>query len=361
MRRNGVELLTMINPSEPTEEIETKGGWTMDRLKNLLVVSAIGGVGYHLYRNRMRNAATGEEAQRASRNYLFFGIGTALLLYLVYGDRLKEMSPSKRMRLNSDEEDVEWTETGRRGSKNWTASHRGKRIGDVVQEPWKPGFEYSLAYGLRGKESSLEVAKEALLDAYFRELADEEDCDFFNDFDENPQRNSHRGDIEWVRDVGSKLPRWFGYIGDEMVAEITVYEHEDGFRFRLIDEWSYIPAESFNEAVDGVIAELHMEEIEERWLGDENKLSRYFVMLPDEGVSYPKRGSEYYPEGYPLNKALDFARIGSQKGGSREVRRDGLSGKRVRTYKKGRRTWPRTKGQAKNLLPAEVPTKLRAS
>jgi hypothetical protein len=275
MRRNGVELLTVINPSEPTEATEPKGGWTMDRFKNFLIASAIGGIGYRLYRDRMRTATTGEEAQRASRDFFLFGIGSALLLYLVYGDRLKEMMPRQRMRLNP----------------------RKLRLSDLE-------FDYGQGCGVEGYDA---------------------------------------------------------YAGDEFIGEIAAYEDEDGYHYRLADEWAWIPADSLNEAKRGLVDEYNMDLLEEHWLGEENKPSRYFVRLPDEGVSYPKKGSDYYPEGYPLSKALDFARIGSQKGGPREVRRDRRGGKKVRTYKRGKRTWPRTRGQARNLLPAEVPTRLRAS
>jgi len=99
------------------------------------------------------------------------------------------------------------------------------------------------------------------------------------------------------------------------------------------------------------------------WPVDENPSSRqkYFVRIPRERETYPKPDSKYYPGGYPLRKAQDFARIGSQTGSTREVRRGRRGGPKVRTYNEGKRTWPRTRGQVKNLLPAEVPKRLRAS
>lgn len=103
------------------------------------------------------------------------------------------------------------------------------------------------------------------------------------------------------------------------------------------------------------------EALGEYWDLEENKAYRYFVRLPREGVTYPKKGSDYYPVGYPLRTAQDFARIGSQTGGPREVRRDRRGGKRIRTYTKGKRTWPTTRAQARGLLPAEIPKKLRVN
>lgn len=176
----------------------------------------------------------------------------------------------------------------------------------------------------------------------------------------NP-RKLRLSDLELDYGQGCGVEGYDVYAGEEFIGEIAAYENEDGYRYRLADEWAWIPADSLAEAKKGLVDEYNMEMVEEHWLGQKNKPSRYFVKLPDEGVSYPKKGSKYYPEGYPLSKALDFARIGSQKGGPREVRRDRQGGKKVRTYKRGRRTWPRTKGQAINLLPAEVPTRLRAS
>jgi len=146
-----------------------------------------------------------------------------------------------------------------------------------------------------------------------------------------------------------------------MIGEISVYKNEDGFRFRLADEWAWSPADSFKDAQDGLLDDYRLEELEEAWDVEQSRQGKYFVRLPDAGVTYPKSGNEHYPDGYPLKKALDFARIGSQQGGPREVRREKRSGPRVRTYKKGKRVWPATRAQAKRLLPAEVPQWLRAN
>jgi len=332
----------------------------MDRFKNFLVASAIGGVGYSLYRSRVRAAATGEEAQRASRNFFLFGIGSALLLYLVYGDKLKEMAP-QRPRRNPDDDDVDWGVEEDQGKTTWTAYLYGViKIGEIIKQPGERQYKYRLKNGFWSGASSLEEAKKELLDDYRGELAIEEDHMFFDDFDENP-RKLRLSDLEFDYGQGCGVEGYDAYAGDEFIGEIAAYEDEDGYHYRLADEWAWIPADSLNEAKRGLVDEYNMDMLEEHWLGEENKLSRYFVRLPDEGVSYPKKGSDYYPEGYPLKKALDFARIGSQKGGPREVCRDRLGGKKIRTYKRGKRTWPRTKGQARNLLPAEVPTRLRAS
>jgi hypothetical protein len=91
----------------------------------------------------------------------------------------------------------------------------------------------------------------------------------------------------------------------------------------------------------------------------ENTANRYFVKVIGEKVVYPREGSSYFPAGYPLRKAQDFARIGSQTGSSRKVLRGGPQGKHVRTYKDGRRTWPVTASQAKKLKPGERPRQFR--
>lgn len=91
----------------------------------------------------------------------------------------------------------------------------------------------------------------------------------------------------------------------------------------------------------------------------ENAANRYFVKVVGERVVYPQEGSEYFPRGYPLRKAQDFARIGSQTGKPRKVLRGGPQGRQVRTYRKGRRAWPVTAAQAKTLTPAERPRQFR--
>jgi len=87
----------------------------------------------------------------------------------------------------------------------------------------------------------------------------------------------------------------------------------------------------------------------------------YFVRVSGTKESWPKPGSEYYPRGYPLRKAQDFARIGSQTGSPRKVLRGGSSGVVVRKYVDGKRVWPKTVAQAGSLRPAERPSKLRKS
>jgi hypothetical protein len=100
-------------------------------------------------------------------------------------------------------------------------------------------------------------------------------------------------------------------------------------------------------------------EIEEN-LGDDEleenvRSDRYVVKVVGERVLYPRPDSKYYPGGYPLRSAQDFARIGSQTGKTRKVFRGGPRGKHVRTYREGQRVWPRTAAQAKTLLPRERP------
>lgn len=92
---------------------------------------------------------------------------------------------------------------------------------------------------------------------------------------------------------------------------------------------------------------------------EQNAAKRYFVKIVGERVVYPQEGSKYFPRGYPLRKAQDFARIGSQTGKPRKVLRGGPQGKHVRTYREGRRAWPITAAQAKTLKPAERPRQHR--
>lgn len=87
----------------------------------------------------------------------------------------------------------------------------------------------------------------------------------------------------------------------------------------------------------------------------------YFVRVSGSRESWPKPDSEYYPGGYPLKKAQDFARIGSQTGSPRKVLRGGPGGKVVRKYANGKRVWPTTEAQARSLRPAERPSRLRKS
>lgn len=87
--------------------------------------------------------------------------------------------------------------------------------------------------------------------------------------------------------------------------------------------------------------------------------SGYFVRVSGTKQIWPKPGTEYYPRGYPLRKAQDFARIGSQTGEPRKVLRGGPNGVVIRKYVDGKRVWPKTVAQASSLKPIERPSKLR--
>jgi hypothetical protein len=63
---------------------------------------------------------------------------------------------------------------------------------------------------------------------------------------------------------------------------------------------------------------------------------------------------------YTLEKAKQFARIGSQYGGPRHVTR-GVDGGKVRTYRKGKRTFPTVTKQLTGLTKEEVPKSLEDS
>ena len=259
--RNPVELLTIVNPEKPA--------WPKDRVAWLIGAGLVTSIAHGIYKNRVRQASTGEEARRISWYYWGFMGAAVVGAYILYGDKIREMSPSRNPRIR-------------------------------------------------------------------------------------------RGDVEWVESVKNGRPIWFAYVGDEFIGEIGTYKSEDGFRYRLADEWVWSPSDSFEEAVDGLIDDCYLSEIEELWDIEEDNQERYFVILPEDGVYYPKKGSKYYPDGYPLTKALKFARIGSQRGGPREVRRGSRNGLAIRVYGKGKRAWPLTRAQAKRLLPVEVPERLRS-
>ena len=87
----------------------------------------------------------------------------------------------------------------------------------------------------------------------------------------------------------------------------------------------------------------------------------YFVLVSGTSTTYPKPGSDSYPDGYSLKKAQDFARIGSQTGAPRKVLRGSPRGVVVRKYVDGKRVWPKTQAQASSLRLAERPSKLRKS
>jgi hypothetical protein len=75
----------------------------------------------------------------------------------------------------------------------------------------------------------------------------------------------------------------------------------------------------------------------------------YYVRIKGERVVYGP---------YTLKSAKDFARIGSQTGSPRYVKRGSGTGPRVRTYSGGRRVWPKTESQLGGLLPSERPRRL---
>lgn len=188
---------------------------------------------------------------------------------------------------------------------------------------------------------------------------------FFNNAEKRPlEKNKRRlrlADVSFETTSGCGVDGYDAYVDEELIGEIAEYEDEDGYHYRLADEWQWATAGDLEEAQHGLVAEYNMAMFEEHGDVVKNAMCKYFVRIPKKRVNYPKPGSEYYPEGYPLRKAQDFARIGSQTGSSREVRRSRRGGPRVRTYTKGKRSWPRTVEQARNLLPAEVPKKLRAN
>ncbi len=80
-------------------------------------------------------------------------------------------------------------------------------------------------------------------------------------------------------------------------------------------------------------------------------MARYYVTVPSKG--------EHWGPYTRLLQAQDFARIGSQHGSPREVRRGKVAGKLVRKYADGERSWPAAKAQLQKLQPGEVPRGLR--
>jgi hypothetical protein len=80
-------------------------------------------------------------------------------------------------------------------------------------------------------------------------------------------------------------------------------------------------------------------------------MPRYYVIAPEKG--------EHWGPYTRLLQAQDFARIGSQHGTPREVRRGKVGGKLVRKYKDGERAWPTMARQLQQLKPGEVPRVLR--
>jgi hypothetical protein len=79
---------------------------------------------------------------------------------------------------------------------------------------------------------------------------------------------------------------------------------------------------------------------------------RYYVKIKGEQVTYGP---------YTLKSAKSFARIGSQHGKDRYVRRDRPGGPRVRHYSDGKRVWPVRESQARGLLSSEQPRRLQSA
>lgn len=77
---------------------------------------------------------------------------------------------------------------------------------------------------------------------------------------------------------------------------------------------------------------------------------RYYVKIKGTKVTYGP---------YTLKSAKSFARIGSQHGKDRYVRRDRPGGPRVRHYSGGERSWPVRESQLRGLLPSEQPRRLQ--
>jgi hypothetical protein len=79
---------------------------------------------------------------------------------------------------------------------------------------------------------------------------------------------------------------------------------------------------------------------------------RYYVKIKGERVTYGP---------YALKSAKSFARIGSQHGKDRFVRRDRPGGSRVRHYSDGKRVWPVRESQLRGLLSSEQPRRLQSA
>lgn len=79
---------------------------------------------------------------------------------------------------------------------------------------------------------------------------------------------------------------------------------------------------------------------------------RYYVKIKGERVTYGP---------YTLKSAKSFARIGSQYGKDRYVRRDRPGGPRVRHYSGGERVWPVRRSQLRGLLSSEQPRRLQSA
>lgn len=82
------------------------------------------------------------------------------------------------------------------------------------------------------------------------------------------------------------------------------------------------------------------------------KRKRYYVKIEGERVTYGP---------YALKSAKSFARIGSQHGKDRYVRRDRPGGPRVRHYSDGKRVWPVRESQLRGLLSSEQPRRLQSA
>jgi hypothetical protein len=82
------------------------------------------------------------------------------------------------------------------------------------------------------------------------------------------------------------------------------------------------------------------------------KRKRYYVKIKGERVTYGP---------YTLKSAKSFARIGSQYGEDRYVRRDRPGGFEIRRYSDGKRVWPVRESQLRGLLSSEQPRRLQSA
>jgi hypothetical protein len=91
------------------------------------------------------------------------------------------------------------------------------------------------------------------------------------------------------------------------------------------------------------------EELRALRLERNQKRKGYYVRIKGERAVYGP---------YTLKSAKDFARIGSQFGKTRYVRRGSGTGPRVRTYTDGERRWPVRESHLGGLLSSERPRRL---
>lgn len=194
---------------------------------------------------------------------------------------------------------------------------------------------------------------------------------------ESPSKNMslpQRSDMDFVKFERDDDFSWTAYLFDEEIGKVKASPDKPGFKYKIMDGISWDTARTFAEAQEGIRNEYYWKLVDEalemqdedmaaelaadEW--EENpRADRYVVKVVGERVLYPQPGSKYFPAGYPLRSAQDFARIGSQTGKTRKIFRGGPRGKHVRTYREGRRVWPRTAAQAKTLFPRERPREFR--